>query len=293
MQADSAFDLVCGAEISTAAAEAARDAMGDVPIVREVDDLPPADVAIACVGWRFDRIAPTLRQMMKRKTAVVSDCAEMAWPWLRHPHLADVIAGEARKAGVPLIGLGANAAVALAVASTIRNSASDALARLRIVRHIDLSSARPSVLRQTGIRRTTKQFRNLASERLVGLPSQAELVVLIAQALGRHPMRADVGTTMRPVTGEDGLVNGLQERSAWSDDTLDIEVDETATFGPPAQSDVIEVTSRDGKMVETALPAGNAESTAAALLATARQARQATAGLLTAIDILSISIPKE
>ncbi|HEY0009778.1 MAG TPA: Gfo/Idh/MocA family oxidoreductase, partial [Tepidisphaeraceae bacterium] len=81
----------------------------DIAVVSDLDETDAQiDVAILTTGSRFDRIAPNLRQLMKRKCHVVSSCEEMTWPWLRHPHLADVIGGEARSAGVALVGTGVN-----------------------------------------------------------------------------------------------------------------------------------------------------------------------------------------
>ena len=280
--------VVGGVDLNSAAVADAKSLFGDLPLKQTVEELPPADVAIACVGRRFDRFAPTIRQCLARRMHVVSDCAEMAWPWLRHPHLADVIAGEARKAGVAVIGTGPDPAAY--VMSHWREMLDDGLTRLCIRRHTNLAIARPSVLRQAGIGSTAERFRKLAAERIVGLPGQAEWVVLLAQGSGLHPMQLDVRTSLRPIMSDAGTVNGLEQKSHWSNDTITFEIEETATFDARDNSGSYVIDLGPLKNHETRLiPVPEPSFVAAGLVDVARHARSAPPGLLTPLDIFSFT----
>lgn len=291
---DPSLTLAGGTDISSAALDHAREEIGGDTTWADLAEIGGADVAIVTAGPRFDRIAPTLRQLMHARTSVVSDCAQMTWPWLRHPHLADVIAGEARKAGVALVGTGADPIAAMLTGVGKELFASDGASKIVIRRGYDLATARPSIVRQVGVGRTPEQFRRLAAERIVGLPGQGEWVVLIAQAMGRHPRQAEVMTSVRPLTG-DGRVNGLHQRSAWSDDTVAIEIDETATAGGTTES-TVEFSYADAaskSYVEPLLPASDVEWIAKGLVDVARHIKAAPPGLLTPLDVMAFAARSE
>ncbi|MGC4033300.1 MAG: hypothetical protein QM754_16525 [Tepidisphaeraceae bacterium] len=214
VQTDAELKLVAAVDISDAARQNAGEDFTGVTITDDVEQIAEADIAIVTAGRKLDRIAPTLRQLMAKKVRVVSDCAELVWPWLRHPHLSDVLANEATKAGVAIVGTGTHPGVLSATLPLLLASTFGKVRRVAIKRTISLDTARPSVKRQAGLGLTSDQFRKLATDGVVGLPGTGESVVLIAQGLGRHPMRAEVRTAIRPMI-ENDRVAGVAQHSAW------------------------------------------------------------------------------
>src|SRR5262249_32536218 len=67
-----------------------------------------ARVAVATTNSKFDKIIPTLRELMGHQIHVVSSCEEMSWPTYLYPDLAKQVDDEAKRAGVALLGTGVN-----------------------------------------------------------------------------------------------------------------------------------------------------------------------------------------
>ena len=236
-----------------------------------------ADVAIIADGPKLTRIAPTLRHFMLRKVPVVCDSGEMLWPWLRNPHLADVLANEAQRAGVAIVGIGNDPVAVDLLLPALR--ASPNATRVVIRRHIDLSQDKGPLHRQVGVPRTAEQFRKLAIDGVVGLSGLGELVTLIAQALGRHPLRGDIRTALRPTLGSNSKVAGLRQTAALTGDGLEIEVHYIVEDGASPADDLAEITA--GETTTFPLPQNDLT---AALVAAARTLPTLPAGLRTPLD---------
>lgn len=264
-------------------------------IIDDVERLDAVDVAVVCTGSRFDRVAPTLRQLMLKKAHVVTSCEEFAWPWLRLPHLADAISNEAIRAGVAIVGAGAQPGVALdvlplALAATTLNVKS-----VKATRVVDLRTSRPSVQRQAGVTQSATQFRTLAKQNLLGHVGLGESVVLIAQGLGRHPMRGDVRTAMVAIIAEQavdsahgrvvaGHVCGVRQTAGWQGDGIDVELTlETSLVAHDARDEIEIIADRTASLV---VPGGVPDdATAAVLVNVARILPRVPAGLRTVLDL--------
>ena len=228
--------LAGGVFLGTGLLESARAVLGETARLTDDIDSIDADAAVVCGDPRFDRVAPTLRQLMLRNVPVVVDSGDMVWPWLRYPHLADAISNEANRAGVAVVGVGTDPALIATLLSALR--ACEGVTRVTVRRHTKLDAAHG---RRIGVRRTAAQFRKLATEGVVGLRGLGETAVLVAQTLDRHPMRADVHAALRPALGPDGTVVGLEQSSAWSGGGLEVEVKEIVAADADPAGDAIEI----------------------------------------------------
>ena len=268
----------------------------DVAVISDIDALDAIDIAILCTGSHFDRIAPTLRQLMRLKAHVVSSCEEMTWPWLRHPHLADVMNGEAKKAGVALIGTGVNPGFVMDVLPLTLSSMVTDVKRVRVTRVVDALMRRVPLQRKVGATMTVKHFNDLAKENRIGHMGLGESIVLVAQGLGRHPMRSEVQLRIEPVIAErpiecaigivqPGDVCGMRNVGTWSGGGIDIELDLTMALAAKDPRDHIEVVG--DRTITAVIPGSTPGDTAtvAALVNVARVLPQVSPGLKTMLDL--------
>ncbi|HEX8323904.1 MAG TPA: Gfo/Idh/MocA family oxidoreductase [Tepidisphaeraceae bacterium] len=264
-------------------------------VIDDVERLDAIDVAIVCTGPRLDRVAPTLRQLMMKKAHIVSSCEELAWPWLRLPHLADALTNEARKAGVAIVGAGVNPGLALDTMPLLLASSVSNVKKVKGTRVVDLRTVRPSVLRQSGVTQTAVQFRALLKQNLVGHVGLGESVVLIAQGLGRHPMRGDVRTSVATVLAEAnidsalgridaGQVCGIRQTAGWQGDGIEIELELHMCLTNADPRDEVQIT---GERTATLLVPGGTpdDATAAVLVNVARLLPRVPPGLRTMLDL--------
>ena len=269
-----------------------------LPVLDDVEKLESIDVAIVCRTPYFDRLAPTLRQCLQIKAHVVSDCAEMAWPWLKHPHLSDVLANEARRAGVALIGVGVQPGFALdtlplAFAATV--SGVTRVTGTRTVRVADLPVDQQRLL---GLGLEPVPFRKLADQGRVGRPGLGESVTILAQGLGRHPRQTEVKAATLPQTADGptdgplgpiqaGRVAGLRQSAAWRGDGLEIDLTQVTTLADTPAEDAFEIIG--DRTVRLTVPTGTPDSAAAAVLVNvARVLPRLPAGVRTVLDLPTV-----
>ncbi|MBC7784062.1 MAG: dihydrodipicolinate reductase [Burkholderiales bacterium] len=269
----------------------------DVAVVGDIDQLPVTpDVAIVSTTSYFDRIAPTLRQLMRHKVHVVSSCEEMAWPWYGHPHLADVINGEANSAGVTLVGTGVNPGFVMDLLPVAMSSMLTRVERVTVTRVVDALTRRMPLQRKIGSTMSVDDFKKLAKQKQIGHMGLPESVVMLAQGLGRHPMRSEIRITLDPVIAdraieslvgvvEPGQVCGMRNRGSYSAAGIDIELDLTMALAASEPRDEIEVVGE--KTIRTIIPGSTPGDTAtvAALVNVARALPSAPRGLRTMLDL--------
>ena len=264
-------------------------------VIDNVEQLDAVDVAIVATVSQFDRVAPTLRQLMMKKAHVVSSCEEMAWPWLRLPHLADVIAGEARKAGVAVAGAGIDPGFALDAMPLLLASTASTVRRVRASRVVNLAVARSPLRRRHGIGLASAQFKKLAKAGLLGQVGLGESVTLIAQGMGHHPMRGDVITTVQPQLAPaafdgpfgrvaEGAVGSVRQAASWRGD--DLEIDLNLLLAGGGQEPIEEIWIQADRPIRHVTRGGTPDAAAAArLVHVARLVPHLNPGLRTLIDL--------
>lgn len=304
VQADDAMKLVGlidldPAKIGKRLVELDPDANADdVTVVDDLDHVKgmPADVAIVATSSYFDRLAPNLRQCVRHGMDVVSSCEEMAWPWLKHPHLADEMSSHARKAGVRLIGTGVNPGFLMDVFPVVLASMLTRVTRVSVVRRVDALTRRRPLQIKIGSGMTTKQFHDLAKQGKIGHMGLGESVVMLAQGLGRHPLRNEVKVELEPVIAdariesaagrvEVGAVCGMRNIGRWNGHGLEIELDLTMALGLKDAKD--EAAFEGSTPLKLTIPGGMPGDTAtvAALVNVTRHVKKLAPGLRTMLDM--------
>ncbi len=269
----------------------------DVAVVSDIDDLKDKpDVAILSTASYFDRIAPTLRQLMRHGIHVSSSCEEMAWPWFRHPHLSDVINEEAKKAGITIVGTGVNPGFVMDLLPVVLSSMLSRVQSVKATRVVDALTRRLPLQRKIGSTMTVEKFKQLAKENKIGHMGIGESVVMLAQGLGRHPMNSDIKITLTPVIAqrqiesavgvvEPGQVCGMHNTGKYSGGGIEIELDLTMALAADNPRDEIEIVG--DRTITTLIPGSTPGDTAtvAALVNVARKLPSAPRGLKTMLDI--------
>jgi 4-hydroxy-tetrahydrodipicolinate reductase len=270
---------------------------GSPPVVESLEQVDPKpQIAIVTTGSHFDRLAPTLRDLIRHQIHGVTSCEQMIWPWFRHPHLADVIHTEATKAGVTLVGTGVNPGFVMDLLPVVLSSMVGKVRKVRVVRVVDALTRRLPLQRKIGSTMTVEKFKSLADEEKIGHMGIGESVVMLAQGLGHHPMQSDVRITLEPVVADQlircdlgevkpGFVCGMRNTGRYARNGLEIELDLKMALAANDPRDEIEIVGeRTIKMLVPGSTPGDT-ATSAALVNVARKILQAPRGLKTMLDL--------
>jgi hypothetical protein len=209
-------------------------------------------VAIVTTTSFFDRIAPTLRECMKRKMHVVSSCEEMSFPRFRHKKLAEKIDAEAQQKKVALLGTGVNPGFVMDLLPLVLSSMVTRVDAVKVTRRLDAAKRRQPLQAKVGATMTPEHFNELARQGKIGHMGIGESVAMIAAGLGREAKPKDVKITLDPVIADrkldsllgtirPGQVCGMRNTATWIGRDLRIELDLTMAVGAPDPQDHVEL----------------------------------------------------
>ncbi len=206
----------------------------------------------------------TFRALLARGCSVVSTCEELAWPWLRHPVLAQELHELAVRGRARIVGTGINPGFLMDALPVAATSACHSVRALRIERIQDARKRRLPFQQKVGVGLDVAEFeRRVAAGTLrhVGL---GESLHFLAHYLGWRIERWE--ETIAPVRAERALASELgavpagavrgvrQEARAWVAGRLALELTFQAALDEPEPRDRVVV---DGEPpVELVLPGG-------------------------------------
>lgn len=253
-------------------------------------------VAIITTASHFDRVAPTLRECIKRKIHVTSSCEEMSFPAFRHKKLAAQIDAEAKKKKVALLGTGVNPGFVMDLLPLVLSSMVAGVTGIKVIRRLDASKRRLPLQAKVGATMTPEHFRDLANHGKIGHMGIGESVAMIAAGLGKTAKPASVKITLDPVIADremnsalgtitPGQVCGMRNTATWSDAKLKIELDLTMAVGAQDPQDRIELSGPVPitLIIPDSTPGDTA--TVASLINTARVLPRVAPGLKTMLDM--------
>jgi 4-hydroxy-tetrahydrodipicolinate reductase len=255
-----------------------------------------AGVAIVTTTSKFDKIIPTLRELMGHQIHVVSSCEEMSWPAYLYPDLAKKIDDEAKRANVALLGTGVNPGFVMDYFPVVFSSMVTHVSSVKVARYVDASTRRQPLQAKVGATMTVEHFNSLAREGKIGHMGIAESVAMLAHGLGREVKKGEVKITLDAVVADrempsllgtikPGQVCGMQNTAKWSGQGLSIDLDLIMAIGTKDPHDVIEI---GGPVplklrVEGGTPGDSA--TVASLVNFVRVLPGCTPGLKTMLDV--------
>lgn len=265
-------------------------------IVDSLDRVGPADAAIVSTTSHFDALAPLLRDCIARKLHVSSSCEEMAYPALRHAELAAKLNGEARAAGVALVGTGVNPGFVMDLVALQLSSMLTRVTSVKCLRRVDALTRRLPLQQKVGSTMSVARFNELKAAGRIGHKGLAESIALIAAGLGRTVRFGDVVETLEPLVAEVpiesglgriavGQVRGMHNTGRWQGDGLTIELDLIMACAEPNPRD--EVTLEGSTKLTMQIPGSTPgdSATVAALINVARVLPRTTPGLKTMLDL--------
>lgn len=271
-----------------------------VKVVDSLDKVGPADVAILSTTSFFDKLAPLVRACMKKKLHVTSSCEEMAWPKYRHAALAQEIDGEARAAGVALVGTGVNPGYVMDLLALQISSMVTKVTSVKCIRRVDALKRRLPLQQKVGSTMTVEHFNGLKAEGKIGHKGLAESIAMIAAGLGREVKPGSVQEDLVPLTTDKeiqsglglikpGQVRGMHNTGSWSGDGLTIELDLIMACAEPNPRDEIQIGGPVPLTVQVPGSTPGDSATVAALINTARLLPKVSPGLKTMLDLPAAS----
>ena len=206
----------------------------------------------------------TFRALLARGCAVISTCEELAWPWLRHPVLAQELHELAVRGRARIVGTGINPGFLMDALPVAATSACPGVRSMRIERIQDARKRRVPFQEKVGVALSVAEFERRAAAGTLRHVGLGESLHFLAHYLGWSierweetiaPVLADreLASELGPVAA--GAVRGVrQEARAWVAGRVALELHFQAALDEPEPRDRAVI---DGEPpVELVLPGG-------------------------------------
>lgn len=190
-------------------------------IVREdARDLADARVVVHTTGSFLADVAPQLFELLDMGLRIVSSTEELAYPYLRHPELADRLDAAARARGAALVGVGVNPGFAMDALPLVLTTVCRSVRHVKVRRVVDTSRRRLNLQKKTGAGMTAVEFAAELKKGRMGHIGLAESGALLARGLGFRvdrmedtisPLIAKERRQSEFMTVEPGYVSGLHQ----------------------------------------------------------------------------------
>ncbi len=248
-------------------------------------------VLLQLTGSRLPTVMGQLERAVQAGLNVVSSCEELAFPWLRHPELADRIEELATKAEVAVLGCGVNPGFVLDRLVCTLGAASGKITRVTGERVVDVSKRREQLQRRVGVGLTREQFEQAVDAGKIGHVGLTESAALISAGLGlgcdefdedTEPAMALEGTAAVPVGRSAGVV---QHARGFADGREVVTLSLTIAHGAKDPHDEIHITG--DPPVHFRSPGGvqGDRATAWAMVNVIPAVATADPGLMTVLDL--------
>lgn len=232
--------------------------------LEEVTEWDRIRCAVVTTRSDLELCMDTFRALLARGCSVVSTCEELAWPWLRHPVLAQELHELALRGRARIVGTGINPGFLMDALPVAVSSACHSVRALRIERIQDARKRRLPFQAKVGVGLTLPEFERRVAARTLRHVGLGESLHFLAHYLGWRIERWE--ETITPVLAERALASELgavpaggvrgvrQEARAWVGGRLALELVFQAALDEPEPRDRIVI---DGEPpVELVLPGG-------------------------------------
>lgn len=163
-------------------------------------------VVLHATGSRLPDVVDQLLDAVKRGCHVVSSCEELAFPYFKHPELAEKLDRAASRAGVAVLGTGVNPGFVLDRLVGTLGQACGPVRHVRAERVVDARSRRESLQRKVGAGLTEQEFEDLVEKDQLGHVGLVESAALTALSLGMDC--DDFEEEIAPVIAEEDIDGG-------------------------------------------------------------------------------------
>ena len=272
---------------------------GPLAVAGEVEELPAGiDCAFVTTVSDLARCAPTVRSLLALGVDVVSSCEELAWPWLRHPELAETLDADARAHSARVLGTGVNPGFLMDALPLFLSTLSTEVRSIEVGRVQDAATRRVPFQRKIGAGMTHDAFaaaRDAGTLRHVGLGESLHFLAAgLGIALDRWdeeltPVLAPTDTqcAIGPIAAGDPA-GVRQVARGWEGDTLRAELVFQASIDQPDPRDWVHLEA--DPPIDVVIPGAvhGDSATIAVLLNAARALSAAPPGLHTMATVAGL-----
>lgn len=274
-----------------------RSSLG-VPVVSSLEEAVGkrrGAVLLHATGSRLPDVANQLLEACRLGVSVVSTCEELAFPYLRHPGLADKLDRAATKAGVALLGTGVNPGFVLDRLVATAGQVCGEVRRVKAVRIVDARTRREALQRKVGAGLFEEEFQRFAEREAIGHVGLVESAALAALGLGIDV--TDFDEELLPVIAEEdvegaafpvkkGRVAGIFQSAVGLDgDQERVRLELTIAVGAGDPVDRIEIDADPGVVLEIKGGVAGDRATANVVVNAAPRIRASEPGLLTVLEL--------
>jgi hypothetical protein len=160
---------------------------GDLRVAEETPKIlrqASGGVLLQTTGSRLAAVVGQLERALQAGLHAISSCEELAFPWLRHPDLAEKLDRAARKASRSILGTGVNPGFVLDRLACTLGAAAGKITRVQGERVVDASTRREQLQRKIGCGLTAEQFEKGVAAGKIGHVGLVESAALISSGLG-------------------------------------------------------------------------------------------------------------
>ena len=261
--------------------------------LRDVLIVQPVDVVLQATGSHIPDVADQLKEIAEAGCNVVSTCEELAYPWLRHPELAQEIDAKARDCGVTILGTGVNPGFVMDTLVLVATAVCSDIRRIESTRVVAARERRLALQQKIGSGMEQSDFRKLADQGKIGHVGLRESFYLVAAGLGWD--MADPRETIDPVCASSriktenfdiapGKVAGIHQTVQGASDGRELVLDLTMSMEAAASQDSIRIEANPPMQVEVVGGTHGDQATWSMVANMVPRVSAAPPGLLTMLD---------
>ena len=143
-----------------------------------------ADIVLHSTTSLLREVRPQIIEAIEAGLNVISTCEELAYPYARHPEIAEEIDVLAKRHGVTVLGTGVNPGFIMDTLVIALTAVCQSVDRIQVTRVIDPSRRRLPLQRKVGLGLTLDEFERRREEGSVGHIGLLESMAMTASALG-------------------------------------------------------------------------------------------------------------
>lgn len=252
-------------------------------------------VVLHATGSRLPQVAEQVLAAVKAGCHVVSTCEELAFPYLRHPELAERLDRAAQKARVAVLGTGVNPGFVMDRLVATLGQVCGPVRHAQVVRRVDARTRREALQRKVGAGMSEEEFFARLEEEALGHVGLVESAALCALGLGLDC--DDFEEEVAPVFAEEdipggaylvrkGQVAGVAQTVVGTEEGVErVRLELTIAVGAEEPSDRIVLDAEPRLELEIRGGVAGDAATAHAVVNAAPRVAAAEPGLLTVLEL--------
>ncbi len=162
------------------------------------------DLVLHATGSFLEEVRTQFLPILDRGLNVISTCEELAYPFYRHPALAQELDRTAKKNGAVLLGSGVNPGFVMDKLVVTLLAACESVRSVRVLRVLNAATRRAAFQRKIGAGLSREEFEDLRRGGRMGHVGLAESAHMLADAMGLDTAR-QLNEALDPVLSEERI----------------------------------------------------------------------------------------